>query len=120
MAFILSALIFVLVSILAFKRFAVSHPCSKGIVLAFFITVAAAACLSQNYTQSQIPGANDGIGRSHPIAYWIIGEDGWTAEKFRRSFERAISFAFLLIAAYPVVLVMESKFEKKRAAEARK
>jgi hypothetical protein len=108
----LLSLIFIIVSVLAFRRFAVCNPYSKGILLAIFTSVVAVICLAQNYTQSQIPEANDGIGISNQVAYWIIGEDGWSKEKFQNLFENSIYFTFYLIIAYPVVLVVESKLIK--------
>lgn len=113
MLFILLSLVFIIVSMMIFKRFAVRNPCSKGILLAFFVTAVVAICLAQNDTQSQIPGAADGIGISNSVAYWIIGEDGWTADKFRNAFENAIYFALFLIFAYPVVVAVESKPKRK-------
>ena len=36
--------------------------------------------LSQNYTHSLIAEANDGIGISNFLAYFLIGEDRWTKD----------------------------------------
>lgn len=112
MVFMLFSLIFIIVSVLAFRRFAVSNPYSKGILLAIFLSVAAVICLAQNYTQSLIPEANDGIGISNQAAYWIIGQDNWSKETFQNSFENSIYLTFFLIIAYPLVLVVESKLRK--------
>jgi hypothetical protein len=67
----------------------------------------AAACLAQNYTQSLISEANDGIGISNQVAYWIIGED-------RRTFEQSVYFTLFIFLAYPLVLMVESKLIKNK------
>ncbi|CDN45779.1 MULTISPECIES: hypothetical protein [unclassified Paenibacillus] len=113
MLFMLICLIFIAISIFAIGRAGLSNPYSKGFALAVVLSIVAAGCLAQNYTQSLIPEANDGIGSSNLVAYSIIGEDGWSQEKFRDIFEKSISFTLSLIAAYPVVLIVESKLKKK-------
>jgi hypothetical protein len=74
----------------------------------------AVACLAQNYTQSLISEANDGIGISNQVAYWIIGEDGWSRALFRRMFEQSINFTLFLFLAYPLVLMVESKLMRSK------
>ncbi|MBM6617179.1 hypothetical protein JR050_05760 [Bacillus sp. RD4P76] len=80
-----------------------------GISLSILATVS----LAQNYTQSLIPEANDGIGISNKMAYWIIGEDGWSQEMFKTIFEQSIFISIILIAAYPIVLTIEAKLSRK-------
>lgn len=94
------------------------YPYSKGIALGTGLSLLAAVCLAQNYTQSLIPEVNDGIGISNQVAYWIIGEDGWTKEMFRKSFEQSVYFTLLLLVAYPLVLIVESKSIKKASIRA--
>jgi len=109
MIVMLLSLIIIAASILAFRKFAVRHPYSKGLLLAILVAIAAVICLAHNDTQSRIHETNDGIGISNPIAYWIIGDNGWSQEKFRHAFERSIYFTLLAIIAYPAVLAAESK-----------
>lgn len=115
MIFLLGCLLFVAVSIVAFRKIGVIYPYSKGVALAGGASLLAAICLAQNYTQSLIPNpeVNDGIAISNRVAYWIIGEDGWSIEIFRNSFNQSISLTLCLLTAYPFVLVVESKFIKK-------
>jgi len=113
MLFMLIGLIFVLAAILVWRKSGVRHPYSKGVLLAILITVTAAVCLAQNYTASLIPEANDGIGISNEPARWIIGEDGWSRESFKAWFENAMYLALLLIAAYPAVLALEARRERR-------
>lgn len=113
MIFWLGCLIFVAVSAIVLRKTGVQYPYSKGIALASGLSLLVIICLAQNYTQSLIPEANDGIGVSNPVAYLIIGEDGWSNDMFRKSFEHSIYFTLFLFVAYPLVLMVESKFIKK-------
>jgi len=110
--FLLICLVFILASVLVFRKSAVRHPYANGILIAITISALATVCLAQNYTQSLIPEANDGLGVSNAVAYWIIGEDGWSKEKFKAYFENSAYLTFLLILAYPAVLAAEAKRKK--------
>jgi hypothetical protein len=109
MLFVLVCAIGIAVSVAVFKKAGVVNPYSKGVAMALGLSILAAVCLAQNYTVSLIPEANDGIGISNPVAYWIIGEDGWSQEKFRQSFERSVYFTLLLMLVYPLVVTVETK-----------
>lgn len=113
MFFMLISLAFIVISIFTIRRVGISNPYSKGFALAIVLSIVAVVCLAQNYTQSLISEANDGIGISNQVAYSIIGEDGWSQNKFRDIFEKSIYFTLILIVAYPVVLIVESNLKKK-------
>ncbi|MEK5057909.1 hypothetical protein [Paenibacillus sp. FSL H7-0326] len=113
MLFMFVSLIFIIVSIFTFRKVRISNPYSKGFALAIVLSIVAIVCLAQNYTQSQIPEANDGIGISNQVAYSIIGDDGWSQDKFRDIFEKSTFFTLILIVAFPFVLIVESKLKKK-------
>ena len=113
MLFVLSALVFVIVSVVLIKRGGIQNPFSKGVALAAALAIVSGVSLSQNYTHSLIPEANDGISISNQVAYWIIGEDGWSQESFKNTFEQSVYLTLFLIAAYPLVLLIESKLAKK-------
>jgi hypothetical protein len=85
---------------------------SKGIMFCIGLSLLATICLAQNYTQSLILEVNDGLSISNRIAWWIIGEDGWSIELFRNSFEQSMYVSLYLIIFYPFVLFGESKFRK--------
>jgi uncharacterized membrane protein len=114
MLFVLVSLIFIAVSVLVWRACGVRNPYSKGVLLALLITVVAAVCLAENYATSLIPEANDGIGLSNPMAYWIIGEDGWSRESFKAWYVKSVYLTLLLIVAYPVVLTLESPGHRRR------
>lgn len=113
--FIYGCIIFLIFTVIATKRLGIKGPFSKGIATAAAISILAAISLGQNYTQSLIPEANDGMGISNHLAYWIIGEDGWSKELFRASFEQSLYITLLLIIAYPIVLIAETKWNRKSA-----
>lgn len=113
MIFLSVCIIFVAISIVVLRKAGVLYSFSKGVALAAGISLLAVACLAQNYTQSLIPEANDGISISNQIAYWIIGEDGWSHDLFLNKFKQSIFFTGIIIILYPVILVAESKFSSK-------
>lgn len=113
MAFVLGSLVIFIISVLVIKKFGIKNPFSKGIGMAIAISILAVVNLAQNYTQSLIPQANDGLGISNKMAYWIIGEEGWSQEIFKNTFDQSVYISILLIAAYPIVLIIESKFGRK-------
>jgi low affinity Fe/Cu permease len=115
MAFVFGSLVILIISVLVIRRFGIINPFSKGIGIAIAISILAVVSLAQNYTQSLIPEANDGLGISNKMAYWIIGEEGWSQEMFKNMFEQSVYISLLLIAAYPIVLIIESKFNRKVA-----
>lgn len=110
--FIFGCVIFIIIEVVLLNKFGVHKPYSKGIVLAIVLSVAAAISLGQNYTQSLIPEANDGIDISNALAYWIIGEDLWSIEKFKNYFEWSTFITIILVIVSPIVLIIESKFKK--------
>jgi hypothetical protein len=113
MIFFVLSLVFVIVSVVLIKRGGIQNPFSKGVALAAALAIVSGVSLAQNYTHSLIPEANDGISISNQVAYWIIGEDGWSQESFKNIYEKSVYLTLLLIAAYPLVLLIESKFPKK-------
>jgi hypothetical protein len=94
-------------------RFGIQNPFSKGIALAIGLSILAAVGLGQNYTQSLIPEANDGISISNNLAYWIIGEESWTQELFKTFFDWSIYMTLMLIIILPIVILLESKKNRK-------
>lgn len=114
MLFGLVSLVFVLGAVLVWRACGVRRPYSKGVLLAFLIAVVAAVCLAENAVTSLVPEANDGIGISNPVAWWIIGEDGWSRERFRAWFENTVYLALALIAVHPAVLALETRGTKRR------
>lgn len=115
MGFMFGCVVLIVSSILVFRNLRIINPISKGIGISIALSIFGAVSLGQNYTQSLIPEANDGIGISNEIAYWIIGEDGWTQEMFRNAFELSLYVALILIVMYPIILVIETKFSRKPA-----
>lgn len=113
MEFLFGCLVLIIIAVSAFRRNRIKTPYSKGMGIAIALSILVVISLAQNYTQSLIPEANDGIGISNQLAYWIIGENGWSQDSFRNIFEKSIYFSLILIAVYPIVLVTESKLERK-------
>lgn len=115
MFFLIGCLLFIAGSIFVFKRLKLSNPYAKGIGMAVALSIIITSSLGQNYTQSLIPEANDGIGVSNIIAYWIIGNDGWSQQLFRNLFETSLYISLVLIVAYPITFIFEAKLQKRMA-----
>ena len=113
MLFLFGCLVILFASIISFRNFKILNPFSKVVGIAISLSIMATISLGQNYTQSLIPEANDGLGISNKLAYWIIGEDGWSPQVFRNVFNFSLYVSLILILAYPIVLVFESKLAKK-------
>jgi hypothetical protein len=95
--------------ILLFKKAGLDNPLSKGLALGIALSLLVTISLSQNLTQSLIPEVNDGIGISNTIAYWIIGEGGWSHQLFESAFNYATYISLFLILIYPIVLLLETR-----------
>ena len=113
MFFVLGCLLVVVLSIRGFKKVGVRHAYSTGALLATGFSFLALVCLSQNYTQNLIPEINDGIGMANNVAYWIIGEDGWSLDLFRKTFEQSVYITLALLLAYPVIYMVESRYRSE-------
>jgi hypothetical protein len=110
MAFVFVSFVLLTIFVFVTQWFGINNPFSKGMGLAIALSILAVVSLAQNYTQSLIPEANDGLGISNQLAYWIIGEGSWSQERFKNMFDQSVYITLLLIVAYPIVLIIESKF----------
>jgi glucan phosphoethanolaminetransferase (alkaline phosphatase superfamily) len=114
MVFVGICSMFLLISVVIFKLTGVSRPLARGLLLAILVSIIAVVMLAQNYTQSLIPQANDGIGVSNFVAYWIIGEDGWSTAVFREAFQYSAGITILLIILYPILIAVDKIRGKNR------
>lgn len=92
-----------------FKKAGVSSPFSRIALLSTLFSMLATVCLAQNYTASLIPGMQDGISISNTLAYYLIGEDGWSQEKFRTAFQYAVVSSILCLMLYIAASVQDSR-----------
>jgi hypothetical protein len=65
--------------------------------------------LAHNYTVSLIPGIQDGISISNTLAYYLIGEDGWSLAKFRTAFHYAVVSSIICLFLYIAASIQESR-----------
>lgn len=78
-------------------------------ILLFSILVNVA--LAQNYTQSLIAEANDGLGISNNLAYFLIGEDRWS--QFQSSYNFSTNVTIVLLISYSLILISEKIYVSK-------
>lgn len=69
--------------------------------------IVASVALGQNYTQSLIQEANDGIGISNFLAAMLLPESHWTKEMFLSKFELFLGISIAFIVLYKVTAVIE-------------
>ncbi|ANY70625.1 hypothetical protein BBD42_07425 [Paenibacillus sp. BIHB 4019] len=81
--------------------------------MSVIVTLIAAIGLSQNYLYSLIPSFEDGIAVSNFIAYWIIGDDGWSVRLFQKYSEGSIALAIGLLVIYIIVHSVELAVGRK-------
>ncbi|MCM3631860.1 hypothetical protein [Paenibacillus camelliae] len=118
MLYMLISFIFIVISIFTMRKAGISSPYSKAFALAIALSIVAVVCLAQNYTQNLIPEVNDGIAIANQVAYSIIGEKGWSQQRFRDIFENSTYLTLLLIVVFPVVHIVESTMQKKTTSSA--
>lgn len=80
---------------------------STALLPLLLFSILANVALAQNYTHSLIPEANDGIGISNRLAYLIIGEDRWSPELFRSTYNFSTTVAVVLLIVYILAQVLE-------------
>lgn len=89
---------------------------SSSILLLLLFTIITNVALAQNYTHSLIPEANDGLGISNLLAYMIIGEDRWSQELFKSTYNISTILSIVLLIVYLITLILE-KFSKEKSME---
>lgn len=82
---------------------------SQALLPAFAFASIASVALGQNYTMSQIPEANDGIGVSNFLAKFLLPDEGWTVELFYTQFQLYLVLSLVLILLYLIAVLSEKK-----------
>ncbi|MEX2414967.1 MAG: hypothetical protein WD424_02390 [Paenibacillaceae bacterium] len=86
---------------------------SLGLIIAVLLSLVTNIGLAQNYTQSLIPEANDGIGISNFVAEIIIVSESWSTAMFKSYFETSIIITLILIFLLMISLVFQKKKDRK-------
>lgn len=82
---------------------------SQAIIPMIAFAILSSIALSQNYTVSLIPEANDGIGISNFLAAFLLPQDGWSTEMFLSKFELYLGISIALIILYFVFVIVEKR-----------
>jgi hypothetical protein len=113
MVFIGLVIIIAIVFFVFLHKQAHNYKFSKTILILFIVSVLANVSLAQNYTQSLIPGIEDGIGISNKLAYYIITDEGWgnywSRDLFYRAYDYSITISGIIIILFIISLFLESK-----------
>ena len=86
---------------------------STALLPILLFSILANVALAQNYTQSLIVEANDGLGISNTLAYFLIGEDGWSLELFQSSYNFSTTVSLALLLSYSLILISEKIYVSK-------
>ncbi len=93
MIFIGLVIITVIVYFVSLIKQSDNYKLSKTILIIFLFSILANVSLAQNYTQSLIPGIQDGIGISNKLSYWIITDAGWGSHWSKELFKTAYNYS---------------------------
>lgn len=98
-----------------FRKVGVPYPLSKILQIILIGCVLATACLGQNYTINKIPGVYDGMAVSNSLAFFIMGDDGWSHEKFDNYFDGFLRATLIVMALYIFALIWEAwRYKRNR------
>jgi hypothetical protein len=86
---------------------------STALLPLLLFSILANVALAQNYTQSLIAEANDGLGISNKLAYVLIGENRWSQELFQSSYNFSTNVSLVLLLTYSLILISEKIYESK-------
>lgn len=87
---------------------------TKPLLVTLLISLISNVSLAQNYTHSLIPGANDGIGISNFLAYWIItDETTWSVQLFKFFYTASTIISTALV----ILLVFVFLFEREHSSD---
>ena len=95
------------IAIIAYLVFKKMIKYSAALLPFVLFSILANVALAQNYTQSLIAEANDGIGVSNTLASFLILEDKWSQELFHSYYEGSIIISLVLLLLYLLFLLLE-------------
>mgnify|MGYP000926520997 CR=1 FL=1 len=86
-------------------KFRLSEALLPLVLGSYLITVD----LGINYVAGAIPTLNDGIGLHSRFAYFIIGEDSWSIELFRKIYDISYTISIVLTILYIAFLFINRR-----------
>lgn len=105
--------IFSAIIYLVLKRQGDKNALSKVMLILILLSILTNISLAQNYTQSLIPEANDGIGISNILASWTLPDDRWSIAMFKSYYDKSIIVTLVLLITYALVIIKEVKNSKQ-------
>lgn len=115
MLFIILVLIFLIVyAFLLFRKDKNSRKYSQIFLISLIISILFNFGLLENYIFSLMPyPINDGITIVSRVAYFIIGDEGWSTELYKRVYDISTIISYSLLGIYMLVLLLEKKKVQK-------
>lgn len=85
------------------EKFRLFNALLPLLIFSFIVSLS----LGINYVASAIPSINDGIAIHSSLAYWIIGEDSWSVNLFKKYFDYSIGTSVILLTLYSGLRIMK-------------
>lgn len=86
---------------------------SANLLVPIGFALLATVALLENYVTAAYT-MQDGISVSNPLAYWMLGDDGWSLERFRQAVHASLAVTGGLLALGAAVFWLEWAFGKRR------
>lgn len=86
-------------------RFRFSEALLPLVLVSYLVTID----LGINYVTGAIPKLNDGIGLHSRFAFFIIGEDGWSLELFKKIYDILFTISIVLTLLFILLLLLNRR-----------
>lgn len=86
-------------------QFRFSEALLPLVLVSYLVTID----LGINYVAGAIPKLNDGIGLHSKFAFFIIGEDRWSLELFKKIYDISFNISIVLTLIFIILLLLIRK-----------
>ncbi|MDQ0111752.1 hypothetical protein [Paenibacillus harenae] len=114
MIYIIGCLVMVIGYAVVARAASVSSAWSKTVLVAVLLSLIGNVALVSTVAFNSNPVMNDGFSVPNRVAYWIIGEDGWSVARFSRILELSIWCTLSITLLFVIVSVWEALRRKKK------
>lgn len=86
-------------------QFRLSEAVLPLVLVSYLVTID----LGINYIAGAVPKLNDGIGLHSRLAFFIIGEDGWSLELFKKIYDISFTISIVLTLTFIILLLLNRR-----------
>jgi len=110
MIFVIIVLIaWIIFTLVLKKRSSTQFRFSEALLPLVLVSYLVTIDLGINYVAGAIPKLNDGIGLHSKFAFFIIGEDGWSLELFKKIYDISLNISIVLTLIFIVLLLLNRR-----------